>query len=286
MSPSGVSGSSLVFGVIGFPVAQSLSPPMHNAAFRALGLDAVYVPFPVHPDHLPAAVAGLAAVGVRGFNVTVPHKQAIVPLLDEVLPEARAIGAVNTVRIADGRLSGTNTDGAGFLRALEHDLGFRPAGRSVLLLGAGGSARSIALALLGAGVGALTLANRTLERAAALAADCRARVPGCAVEAVALERVAGVAPDLLVNATTVGMGDGRSPVALEAVGVRGAVCDIVYHPPETPLLARARALGLPCANGIGMLLHQGAAALQFWTGREPPLEAMRAALLEALAGRG
>jgi shikimate dehydrogenase len=103
---------------------------------------------------------------------------------------------------------------------------------------------------------------------------------------VALERVAGVAPDLLVNATTVGMGDGRSPVPLEAVGVRGAVCDIVYHPPETPLLAQARALGLPCANGIGMLLHQGAAALQFWTGREPPVEAMRAALLEALAGRG
>ena len=285
MSAPGLSGSSLVYGVIGHPVGQSLSPAIHNAAFRALGLDAVYVPFPIAPAELGTAVAGLCAAGVRGFNVTVPHKQAILPMLSEVLPEARAIGAVNTVRVEGGRLRGTNTDGAGFLLSLAHDLGFAPAGASVLLLGAGGSARAIAYALLGAGVGRLAIANRTLERAQALVADCRARFPGLPVEALALQQATGAAPDLLVNATIVGMDDGRSPVALEAVRVRAAVIDIVYHPLETPLLAAARALGLRRTNGIGMLLYQGAAALQFLVEREPPVEAMREALLAAMQAR-
>jgi len=286
VSPPTVSGASLVYGILGHPVAQSLSPAMYNAAFQALGLDAVYVPFPVEPAALPTAVAGLAAAGVRGFNVTLPHKQAILPLLDDVTPEARAMGAVNTVRVEQGRLRGTNTDGAGFLLSLTHDLGFSPGGRSVLLLGAGGSARAIALALLGAGVGRLTIANRTLDRAEALVADCRTRFPAIPVEALGLEQAAGTAPDLLVNSTSVGMGDGRAPVELAAVGVREAVLDIVYHPSETPLLAAARGLGLHCANGIGMLLYQGVAALRFYTDREPPVEVMREALLAAMAARG
>lgn len=285
MSAGTLSGSTHVYGILGHPVAQSLSPAMHNAAFAALGLDAVYVPFPCPPDALRTAVAGLSAAGVRGFNATVPHKTAVLPLLNEVLPEARAIGAVNTVRIDKGRLTGTNTDGAGFLLSLTHDLALAPAGKSVLLLGAGGAARAIAYALLGAGVERLAIANRTLRRAEALVTDCRTRFPGMAVDAVALEGVPGSAPDLLVNSTSVGMGDGASPVALEAVGVREAVIDIVYHPLETPLLAAAKAQGLRCTNGIGMLLYQGAAAFQFWSGREPPVDVMREALLGAIHAR-
>ncbi len=277
-------GATHVYGILGHPVSQSLSPAMHNAAFAELGLNAVYVPLPVRPEHLEPAVAGLRSVGVRGFNLTVPHKQAMLPLLDEVLPEARAIGAVNTVLHDGGRLLGTNTDGTGFLLSLTHDLGFAPADKAVLLLGAGGAARGIAFALLGAGVSRLIIANRTAGRAEALVTDCRTRHPGLRVDRLGWDDLAGCAPHLLVNATTVGMGDGRSPAALEAVGVREAVIDIVYHPRETPLLGEARRLGLACTNGIGMLLYQGAAAFQFWTNREPPVETMRAALLQGLEG--
>jgi len=273
-----ISGTTAVYGILGAPVSGSLSPAMHNAAFRALGLDAVYVAFPVEAAHLATAVQGLAAAGVRGFNVTVPHKTALLPLLHRITPPAQAIGAVNTVRCEGGRLAGTNTDGEGFLLALAHDLGWQPAGRHALMLGAGGSARAIAHALLDAGVAALDIANRTPARAEALAADCRTRFPAARVGVLSLDALAGTAPHLLVNTTTVGMGDGRSPVELAPVGVREAVVDIVYNPLETPLLAQARALGLAAANGIGMLLFQGWAAFRFWTDREPPLEAMRAAL--------
>ena len=292
-----IDGKTRLYGILGHPVTGSLSPAMQNAAFRALGLNAAYVPFPVLPDDLPAAVRGLSAAGVAGFNLTVPHKLAILPLLKEITPEARAIGAVNTVRCGDagsgasGHMAGTNTDGEGFLLSLHHDLDWTPQGKRVLLLGAGGAARGIAISLLGAGAAALHIANRTPEPAEALAADCRAHAPACEVTASGLEAAAGAAPHLLVNATTVGMGGGAmgsgggSPVELQAVGVRETVIDIVYHPPRTPLLAQAEAQGLKSTNGIGMLLYQGALAFRFWTGREAPIAVMRAALEEALAGR-
>jgi shikimate dehydrogenase len=282
---SSIDGATQVYGVLGHPVTHSLSPIMHNAAFAGLGLNAAYVPFPVAPEGLAKVVAGLVAAGVCGFNITVPHKQAILDSLDEVLPEARAIGAVNTVRVQHGRLTGTNTDGTGFLISLAEDLAFAPAGKEVLLLGAGGAARAIAFALLGAGVERLLLSNRTAARAAPLAADCRTLFPGRRIDLLGLAELAGSAPHLVVNATSAGMGDGRSHVALAPLRVREAVLDIVYHPPETALLAEARGLGLRAANGIGMLLYQGAASFQFWTGREPPVEPMRAALLAAMAAR-
>lgn len=286
-----IDGKTRLYGILGHPITGSLSPAMHNAAFRALGLNAAYVPFPVLPDDLPAAARGLAAAGVAGFNLTVPHKLAILPLLKEITPEARAIGAVNTVRCGDagsggGHMAGTNTDGEGFLLSLQHDLSWTPQGKRVLLLGAGGAARGIAISLLGAGAAALHIANRTPGRAEALAADCRAHAPACEVTASGLEAAVGAAPHLLVNATTVGMGaGGGSPVELRAVGVRDAVIDIVYHPPQTPLLAQAEAQGLKHANGIGMLLYQGALAFRFWTDRDAPIAVMRAALEEGLAGR-
>ncbi len=294
----GISGRTQLYGLLGHPVAASLSPAMHNAALRHLGLDAVYVPLPVLPERLAEAVRGLVAAGIRGFNLTVPHKLAILPLLDEITPEAQAVGAVNTVRVEHGsgtaRLTGTNTDGAGFLRSLEHDLQWRPAGKRVLLLGAGGAARGISESLLGAGAAGLWIANRTAARAQALLDGLRARHPGAQLRLLAPADLAGSAPDLLVNATTVGMGGGPGagsplslgPVPLASLGVKEAVVDIVYHPAQTALLADARRLGLPCANGIGMLLYQGCAALEFWLGRPAPEAVMRAALLRALEQRG
>lgn len=281
-APPTLDGATAVYGILGHPVRQSLSPAMHNAAFVSLSINAAYLPFPTPPENLEAAVSGLSAADVKGFNLTLPHKTAILPMCAEILPSARAIGAVNTVRNDGGRLSGTNTDGEGFLRSLDEDLSFQPAGREALLLGAGGAARAIAFALLSAGVSRLVIANRTLARAKSLAADCRAQHPAAAIEAASLAELTGSAPHLLVNATTVGMGDGGSPVELMGLQVRGAVADIVYHPLQTPLLAQAKALGLPHTNGIGMLLYQGAAAFTFWTGQEAPVKVMRAALMKAM----
>lgn len=287
---SRLTGAARVYGVLGHPVTHSLSPAMHNAAFAALGLDAVYVPFPVQPEELPQAVAGLKAAGVCGFNLTVPHKTAILPLLADMLPEARTVGAVNTVRCDEMRLIGANTDGIGFLLSLAQDLDFSPKDASVLMLGAGGAARAIAFALLGAGTRRLWIANRTPGKAQSLAADCLTRFPGAEVRGWPLQpaALAGMEPDLVVQTTTVGMGapgNRESPLALASLGVRQAVIDIVYHPLETAILAEARSLGLRTANGIGMLLYQGAEAFRFWTEREPPVDTMREALIQALAAR-
>ncbi|MCH7478808.1 MAG: shikimate dehydrogenase [SAR324 cluster bacterium] len=288
-----IDGATRIYGILGHPVRSSLSPAMHNAAFRALGINAAYVPFPVSPEHFPEVVRALLLAGVSGFNLTVPHKIAILPLLADITPEARAIGAVNTVRCENGSMAATNTDAEGFRLSLERDLAWQPAGKRVLLLGAGGAARAIAFSLLQAGLGELGIANRTPARAEALAADCRLAQagakgpaqPGTTVGALELGATAGWAPDLLVNATSVGMGDGKNPVELVGLKVREAVLDIVYTPAETPLLAEAARLGLARANGLGMLLYQGSLAFRFWTGQEAPLAVMRAALEGGLEAR-
>jgi shikimate dehydrogenase len=284
--PFAINGETQVYGLLGWPVRASLSPAMHNAAFQALGINAAYVAFPTPPERLAEAVRGLAAAGIGGFNLTLPHKSAILPLLQRLEPQAAAIGAVNTVRCDAAGLSGTNTDGEGFLLSLRHDLGWDARGKRALLLGAGGAARGIAHSLLAAGVAELLIANRTAVRARTLAAECLARFPAARVTALDLSAAGGHAPHLLVNTTTVGMGDGQRPVDLAAMGVGEAVIDIVYHPLETPLLAQARALGLACTNGVGMLLYQGVAAFRYWTGREPPEAVMRRALEADLRARG
>ena len=278
-----VSGKTKVVGIIGSPVSHSLSPIMHNAAFAALGLDWVYVPFPVACAELPAAVAGLRALGVVGFNVTIPHKVAVLPLLDRISPEAELIGAVNTVLIEEGRLTGFNTDGIGLLAALSAKLGFAPAGRSVLLLGAGGAARSALAALAGAGAARLTLANRSPEKGRDLVRLLAGRQTGTELSAVSLERLAEPeflqGFDLIVNTTSVGMaGDAFAGLELSGLKPGLAVYDMVYAPPLTPLLARARALGIPAANGLGMLVAQGEAAFAIWTGEAAPAGVMERAL--------
>ena len=280
-----IDGETRLFGVLGHPVRASLSPAMHNAAFAALGMNARYVPFPTLPEYLETAVRGLAKAGVAGFNLTVPHKQTILPLLDEITPQARAIGAVNTVRVTDGQLHGANTDGDGLLAAIDEALGFSCKGAQVLILGAGGAARGIAFALLDAGASQLVISNRTAERAMELAKECARHFPKVEVTGISMDQAATLTTGLVINATSVGMGDGHSPVRLDKMQISAGVVDIVYNPLDTPLLLQARALGLPTADGLGMLLHQGWLAFQFWTGVEPPLDVMRTALAKGLAQR-
>jgi len=278
-----VTGRTTVAGIIGFPVTHSLSPVMHNAAFAALGLDWIYVPFQVPRERLAQGVAGLAALGIAGFNVTIPHKVAIIPLLDRISPEAELVGAVNVVALQDGALVGYNTDGIGLVVSLQREFGFTPAGRSVLVLGAGGAARGAVAALGSAGAARICLANRSAAPARELVASLAPRLPGLQLEADSLARLEEPAFlcsfDLIVNTTSVGMGgDSFAGLALSAQKPGLLVYDMVYAPPVTPLLAQARGFGMRAANGIGMLVAQGEAAFTIWTGYAPPDGCMAGAL--------
>lgn len=278
-----ITGKTTVAGIIGWPVSHSLSPVMHNAAYRALGLDWVYVPFPVAPERLQEGVAGLVATGVAGFSVTIPHKVAILPLMHRIDPAAELIGAVNTVAVKDGVMTGYNTDGIGLLAALKEKLGFSPEGRSVLVLGAGGAARSAVASLGLAGAGRVEVANRTVEGAARLAAEMQERLPQTRFAGHPLDRIREASFlsgfDLMVNTTSVGMAQDSFP-GLDLALLKPGACvyDMVYAPPLTPLLAEAGRLGITCANGLGMLVAQGEAAFFIWTGKTPPRGCMEGAL--------
>lgn len=273
-----VNGKTKVYGIIGDPVEHSLSPLMQNAAFEALNLNCVYVPFAVVPSNLEAAVKGLFALGVGGFNVTIPHKTAIIPFLDQISGDAELCGAVNTVNCENGRLVGYNTDGIGFIRSLKEDLAFEPQGSRVLLIGAGGAARGALASLCGAGTASIIVANRTRERGDTLIETFCSRFPQLRFESIPLEDLNKnlIRADLVVNTTSVGMGK-TSFEALELGAIKdgAAVYDMVYSPPETPLLAAARARNLRCANGLGMLAAQGEAAFKIWTGVDSPLGLMK-----------
>jgi shikimate dehydrogenase len=304
-------------GVIGDPVRHSLSPVLHNAAFSALDLDWVYVAFEVPPDEVAAALGGVRSLGIDGLSVTMPHKAAVAALVDRLSPAAEQLGAVNTVVRRGGRLDGETTDGEGLLAALRFDEGWDAAGRRCLLLGTGGAARAVALALGRAGVSQLLVAGRRLEMAAAAAL-----LAGPAGEIGTVEQADNV--DIIINATPVGMAgvaglaetsgqpvgdldaarrrshsgdpdgslnagpDAAHPPALpldldpERLGPDQLVVDLVYAPAVTPLLEAARGRGATAVNGLGMLIHQAALQFRLWTGEEPPLEVMSAAALSAL----
>jgi shikimate dehydrogenase len=262
---------------------------MHNAALREMGLDGVYVAFDVPPPGLADAVRGLQAAGVRGINCTIPHKEALIPLMDELDEDAEFIGAVNTIVFREGRRHGHNTDAPGFIAAL-HAEGFDPAGKRALVLGAGGSARAVVTAL--ARVGArVALANRTAERAEELAERVNRgvgaeRVTACSMSGEALAEVLRET-DLLVNTTSLGMSpheEAAPPVPPEALGPGLFVYDLIYNPLETRLLKEARARGARGAHGAGMLARQGALALELWTGREAPARLMEETVLRGLRG--
>lgn len=263
---------------------------MHNAAFEAMGLDFCYVAFEVPPESLEAAVVGARALGVVGLNVTIPHKEALLRLVDEISEEARLVGAVNTLQVREGRLWGDNTDGRGFVASLAA-AGIEVEGRHAVLLGAGGSARAVGVALARAGVADMVVANRTAKRGEELAAFLNRRLRKGVARAVALPSAelgrACEAADLIVNTTAAGMfphGEAMPLTDLPTLSPQTVVYDIIYNPLQTRFLQLAAARGARTLNGVEMLVHQGALAFQQWTGQAPPLEVMREALIGALQG--
>jgi shikimate dehydrogenase len=276
--PLNINGQTKLVGLIGHPVEHSLSPAMHNSAFAVLGLNWCYLPLPVLPEQLGEAVAGLRALGFVGANVTVPHKQAVMPYLDEVTPEAQAIGAVNAIVVREGFI-GYNTDWQGFLTALSEG-GFDPQDKRAVVLGAGGAARAVVYALAHARA-QVTVLNRTPARAQALVQDFSPLFPSRSLASFPFTpqtlEVQTTEAHLLVNTMPVGMWPevDQSPWP-EDLAFPGhlTVFDLVYNPRQTKLLQQARAVGAKGIGGLGMLVHQGAAAFGLWTGEKAPVETM------------
>lgn len=271
-------GATRFLGVLGEPVRHSLSPRLHNAAFAALGLDWAYGAFPVRPANLAAAVQGARALGFVGLSVTMPHKQAVARIADQVSRTVSLLGAANTVAFAGGVVQAASTDGDGLLADLA-SAGFDPAGRSAVVLGAGGAARAAVLALAEAGA-SVVVVNRSPDRARAAAA-----LAGASGRVGGDDELAGA--DLVVKATPLGMpGPGAAPGTGDDPGTGlGARCgagqlvvDLVYHPPATPFLEAAAAAGATVRNGLGMLVHQAGLQVEWWTHEPAPLEAMWAAV--------
>ncbi|TFL17550.1 shikimate dehydrogenase [Jannaschia formosa] len=265
-------------GVIGDPIAHSRSPRLHGHWLRRYGIDGHYVPLHVRAEDLEATLALLPRLGFAGINVTIPHKEAVFALADEVTDRARAVGAANTLTFRDGRIHADNTDGYGFLANLRQEAPGRDARAPALVLGAGGAARGVIAALLDEGAERVTLTNRSAGRAEALA-----ELFGPRVVTHPWERAAEALPGhaLVVNTTSLGMA-GNPPLELDLTGLdpTATVTDIVYTPLETPLLAAARARGNPVVDGLGMLLHQAVPGFRAWFGAEPQVDdALRAAVM-------
>jgi shikimate dehydrogenase len=269
-------------GVFGHPVAENPTVVMQEAAFQELGLNWRYLTIEVYPDDLEDAMKGLRAMNMRGINLTIPHKVAVLKYLDEVAPDAALIGAVNTVCREENRLIGENTDGKGFLRSLRDDAGIDPAGKRVMVLGAGGAARAITVELALAGAQQITLVNRTVERGEELVQllnektsitasffqwDTQYEIPSDT--------------DILVNATSIGLFPNVSEkpdIAYETITQAMTVCDVIPNPPHTPFLREAESRGAKTLDGLGMLVYQGAIGFKMWTGLEAPVDVMHQAL--------
>jgi shikimate dehydrogenase len=292
MTQSGpLGGHARLLGLFGNPVSHSVSPAMHNAAFAHVKKNCYYGAFAIEPTHLKAAVESIRALGMLGVNVTIPYKEAVLEHLDEVANTAAKVGAVNTIVNRGGRLIGYNTDGWGFLSSLE-EVGVKPVGLQAVVLGAGGAARAIAAHLAMAGARRVIISNRTPQRAEELAVHVRAAAPDTDIRAVEAfsreERDALMDAGLVVNCTPQGMkgeNEGTSPVSdINLLPQRAVVYDTVYTPMETQLLKDARLRGLRVVGGLGMLVHQGACAWEYWFGRRGPVGVMyhaaRVALLE------
>jgi shikimate dehydrogenase len=264
--------------VIGWPVSHSLSPTIHNSAFIATDMDWVYVPLPVPPGELAAAMDGLRALGFAGANVTMPHKDEAALLADVRSEEAERLAAVNTLVIGPDGIAGHNTDAPGFDRFLRRDAGFDPNGRSALLFGAGGAARACALALAGGGLDRLAVALRDPSRIAVLEAALSGT--GTRVTVIDFDDAAGADVDLVINATPLGLRGEDLP--LPPLRPDMLAVDLLYRPRVTPLLAAARSAGAAAFGGLGLLLHQAALSFELWTGAAPPLEVMSAAALAEL----
>lgn len=277
-------------GVIGYPLKESLSPVFQQAALDYLKLPHRYEAWATPPDGLRTRVTGLRAPTVLGANVTIPHKEAVVPMLDGVDELSRKVGAVNTIVNSDGGLYGHNTDVEGSLRALREDGGFDPAGKRAVVAGAGGAARALVVALIEAKAASVVVINRTYSRAAKLVEDVSALAGDTEVKALpeifTSWTAAAVGCDLLVNCTSLGSAGtgetGESPVPAEAIHSGALVYDIIYRPLETTLMKVAKERGARVLGGLPMLIYQGAASFKLWTGLDAPVDVMFAAARRAL----
>lgn len=283
-----ITANTRILGVMGYPIAHSLSPAMFNAAFSQLGMDWVYLAYAVKPEYLAPALAGIKSLGLSGVNVTIPFKEPVIEHLDELTPEAGLIGAVNCIAVRGERLIGHNTDGDGFLKSLIKDARYDPRGKRVLVLGAGGAARAVALTLGRYKCREITIANRTIDRAAALAKDVvrETSIPakGMGLGESELRRAAAES-ELVVQTSPVGMHPaGKAPEWFDPAWLKPdvLVADIIYRPRPTELLRRSAALGLCTLDGLGMLVYQGALAFSWWTGEEAPVEVMRGEAIRQL----
>lgn len=278
---------SEVVGAFGQPIAENPTGVMQEAAFAEAGLNWRYLLFEVAPDDLPSAVQAICALGLRGMNLTIPHKVAVLAHLDEVAADAALIGAVNTIRRDGQRLIGENTDGKGFMRALVTDAGVDPSGSRVVILGAGGAARAIAVELALAGARHVTIVNRSAERGQQLAALIGSRTDAEAIFAPWTGTYAlPEGTDVLVQATSIGLApdvDARPDVDYTTIRSGMTVCDVIPNPPNTPFLRLARERGATAIDGLGMLVYQGAIAFELWTGERASITAMRTALAKAFA---
>lgn len=281
MSEEGNYKSELV-GVFGHPVAENPTIVMQEAAFRELGLNWRYLTLEVYPEDLAAAVAGLRAFNMKGINLTIPHKIEVLKYLDEVAPDAKLMGAVNTVRVVDGKLIGENTDGKGFLRSLRDDAGMDPSGNHVVILGAGGAARAIAVELALAGADQITIVNRTADRGGALAdlINQKTNVKAIFHHWTDVYTLPG-STDILVNATSIGLFpdvEAKPNIQYDTITSQMVVCDVIPNPPKTLFLAEAERRGANTLDGLGMLVYQGAIGFEMWTGQKAPVAAMHQAL--------
>ncbi|MEJ8547489.1 shikimate dehydrogenase [Brevibacillus borstelensis] len=279
-----ITSKTRLVGLFGHPVSHSQSPLMHNAAFAKTGLDFVYMAFDVAPERLAEAMAGIRSLGIKGVNVTIPHKVAIMPMLDEIDPLAQRIGAVNTVVNRDGYLIGYNTDGAGYVRSLAETTGLVLEQQTVTMLGAGGAARAVAFTLAERGVREIRIINRSRERATLLAEHVGTIVPTVVIDP-ADGKAAIEDASLLINTTSIGMYPqvDEMPVQEEWLHSGLIVSDLIYNPLETRLLKVAKSRGAQVHSGIGMFVNQGALAFELWTGEAAPAETMREIVLEQLS---
>ena len=264
-------------GLFGNPLGHSFSPAMHNKAFETLGLNFFYLPIEVTAEDLPTVAAGIAKMNFAGYNITIPHKIRIMDCLDEIDPLAQAIGAVNTVVLENGRATGYNTDGEGFVRSLEAESGITVDGKRYFILGCGGAARAIAMTLAFKGAQKIFLCNRTEQKAHDLAAEINTKASSCCE--VVHRDPARMAPavqraDVLINTTSIGMHPEEDRIPIDGDLIPGGVIvsDIVYNPAWTKLLQVAEEKGCQTVPGLGMLVYQGAEAFRKWTGAEPPVE--------------
>lgn len=282
-----IDGTTKIVGVFGWPVAHTASPAMHNAAFKTLKMNWAYLAFPVDPQNLRSALLGARDMGFVGVNLTVPHKILALDLVDEVDAEARQLGAVNTVLFKDDRLLGFNTDGYGIVKALQEDFNLTVTGKHVLILGAGGVGRAIAVKCALEGAAMVSVANRTREKIKPIAAEFAATQTPCrslALNVDAIRQVIG-GVDVVINATSVGLKAGDSlGLPAELFSEKLFVYDAIYRPAETELLRLAASAGARVANGASLLLHQGVKAFEIWTGCKAPVAVMRRALRAAVDG--